>query len=68
MFSDPEWQAVDLPHDWSIEGLFSKEHASRNLRLLLRLMSKYANKKVICRVTGNPPDRYIAFVAPGLDR
>ncbi|MGQ1910337.1 glycoside hydrolase family 2 TIM barrel-domain containing protein [Marinifilum sp. RC60d5] len=27
-FIDQEWQDVDLPHDWSIEGPFSKENAS----------------------------------------
>ena len=27
-FDDSGWQAVDLPHDWSIEGPFSEEYAS----------------------------------------
>ncbi len=25
-FDDSGWRALDLPHDWSIEGAFSKEH------------------------------------------
>ena len=25
-YDDSEWRSVDLPHDWSIEGKFSKEH------------------------------------------
>ena len=28
--SDRSWREVDLPHDWSIEGPFSTESASRN--------------------------------------
>ena len=28
MFDDSGWRAVDLPHDWSIEGPFSEEYAS----------------------------------------
>jgi beta-galactosidase/beta-glucuronidase len=27
-FDDSEWRTLDLPHDWSIEGEFSKEYAS----------------------------------------
>lgn len=27
-FDDSKWRSVDLPHDWSIEGPFSKEYAS----------------------------------------
>lgn len=27
-FNDLEWRSLDLPHDWSIEGPFSKEWAS----------------------------------------
>jgi len=27
-FADAAWRALDLPHDWSIEGEFSEEHAS----------------------------------------
>ncbi len=27
-FDDGKWRDVDLPHDWSIEGPFSKEYAS----------------------------------------
>ena len=27
-FDDSSWRNVDLPHDWSIEGPFSEEHAS----------------------------------------
>ncbi|MDQ0230690.1 sugar-binding domain-containing protein [Metabacillus malikii] len=27
-FDDSEWRALHLPHDWSIEGPFSKEYAS----------------------------------------
>lgn len=27
-FSDADWRAVDLPHDWSIEGNFSKDNPS----------------------------------------
>jgi beta-galactosidase len=27
-FDDSSWRIVDLPHDWSIEGPFSKEYAS----------------------------------------
>ncbi|MFP4547369.1 MAG: beta-galactosidase GalB [Fidelibacterota bacterium] len=25
-FNDSEWRVLDVPHDWSIEGEFSKEH------------------------------------------
>lgn len=27
-FADAAWRALDLPHDWSIEGEFSEDHAS----------------------------------------
>ncbi len=27
-FTDASWRTLDLPHDWSIEGEFSEEHAS----------------------------------------
>ncbi|MDR8392428.1 DUF4982 domain-containing protein [Aliifodinibius sp. S!AR15-10] len=27
-FNDSEWRSLDLPHDWSIEGEFSREFAS----------------------------------------
>lgn len=27
-FDDRDWRTLDLPHDWSIEGEFSKEYAS----------------------------------------
>jgi hypothetical protein len=27
-FDDSDWRRLDLPHDWSIEGEFSEEHAS----------------------------------------
>ena len=27
-FADAAWRALDLPHDWSIEGEFSEAHAS----------------------------------------
>jgi len=27
-FNDHSWRALDVPHDWSIEGNFSKEHSS----------------------------------------
>ncbi len=29
-FDDSQWRQVDLPHDWSIEGEFSKEHPMGN--------------------------------------
>ncbi|MCL4638674.1 MULTISPECIES: beta-galactosidase GalB [Olivibacter] len=29
-FNDATWRELDLPHDWSIEGTFSKEHPSTN--------------------------------------
>ena len=25
-FNDQNWRSLDLPHDWSIEGTFSKDH------------------------------------------
>lgn len=27
-FNDHSWRALDIPHDWSIEGDFAKEHSS----------------------------------------
>ena len=27
-FNDHSWRALDIPHDWSIEGNFAKEHSS----------------------------------------
>ena len=27
-FNDGKWRVLDIPHDWSIEGNFSKEHPS----------------------------------------
>ena len=27
-FDDAGWRALDLPHDWSIEGPFSEDHPS----------------------------------------
>lgn len=27
-FDDSGWRELDLPHDWSIEGMFSKDHAA----------------------------------------
>ncbi len=29
-FSDSDWRKLNLPHDWSIEGDFKKEHPSTN--------------------------------------
>ncbi|MEH6306890.1 glycoside hydrolase family 2 TIM barrel-domain containing protein [Olivibacter sp. CPCC 100613] len=29
-FNDKGWRNIDLPHDWSIEGTFSKEHPATN--------------------------------------
>lgn len=29
-FDDAEWRNLVLPHDWSIEGTFSKEHSATN--------------------------------------
>lgn len=29
-FEDENWQNVDVPHDWSTEGEFSKNHSGRN--------------------------------------
>ncbi len=28
-FNDGAWRVLDLPHDWSIEGTFSREHPAR---------------------------------------
>jgi beta-galactosidase len=27
-YDDSSWRSLDLPHDWSIEGMFSKDHPS----------------------------------------
>ena len=29
-YDDSGWRILELPHDWSIEGEFSKEHSGRN--------------------------------------
>ncbi|QBY06160.1 DUF4982 domain-containing protein [Thalassotalea sp. HSM 43] len=29
-FNDAQWRVLDLPHDWAIEGPFSKKYSARN--------------------------------------
>ncbi len=29
-FNDKKWRQLNLPHDWAIEGPFSKKYSARN--------------------------------------
>lgn len=58
---DADWRALDLPHDWSIEGEFSPDHASGTgflpggtgwYRKTFRLPADSAGKRVFLRFEG----------------
>src|SRR5450631_3821867 len=54
-FSDAAWRAVDLPHDWSIEGPFSEQEKAQGslptgigwYRKRFRLPAGYADRMVV---------------------
>ncbi len=59
--NDSDWREIDLPHDWSIEGPFSKEYASGTgylpggigwYRKSFVIPSKYEDKKVFISFDG----------------
>ncbi len=62
-FSDAGWQAVSLPHDWSIEGPFDANAASRDCgaylptgigwyRKRFRVLKSYTDKKLTVEFDG----------------
>lgn len=60
-YDDAEWRAVDLPHDWSIEGPFNSEWASATAylpggigwyRKIFTVPAQWKNKKVFIYFDG----------------
>ena len=59
-FSDSAWRAVDLPHDWSIEGPFSEQEKAQGslptgigwYRKRFRLPAAYADRTVVIEFDG----------------
>ena len=59
-FSDSAWRAVDLPHDWSIEGPFSEQEKAQGslptgigwYRKRFRLPESYKDRTVVIEFDG----------------